>query len=246
MQPGPALRAGLHRGCAGCRAECPCDRIAHRSSRGPLPVAAGPRRAGRPGDPTTTPGCTDHNPALGRPAIRHPALRVLRLGQSVDDTAWAPSHDGRLYATDNGAGTVDVITGPFPPGSVFEAVTPCDANGAPATCPGPGFPGQLRGRAEPEDRAHQPGAGGRCGAAAAGPVVHPGGGRRSARPLSPASGREHVTDACRGYLWYVAPLCHHRERYRMFIRMSRILLDYSIVCSCSSVSSLRSAIRAGR
>ncbi|HEY5354992.1 MAG TPA: hypothetical protein VIK57_21315 [Streptosporangiaceae bacterium] len=83
------------------------------------------------------------------PARRRPALSVLRLSQSVDDTAWATSHDGRLYATDNGAGTVDVITGPFRPGSVFTAVTPCDANGAPATCPGPGYPANYLGALNP-------------------------------------------------------------------------------------------------
>jgi hypothetical protein len=84
-----------------------------------------------------------------QPAVRRPALSVLRLSQSVDDTAWATSHNGRLYATDNGAGTVDVVTGPFTPGSVFTAVTPCDANGAPATCPGPGFPANYLGSLNP-------------------------------------------------------------------------------------------------
>ncbi len=84
-----------------------------------------------------------------RPAERHPALSVLPLSQSVDDTAWATSHDGRLYATDNGAGTVDVVTGPFTPGLVFVAVTPCDANGAPATCPGPGYPAAYLGSLNP-------------------------------------------------------------------------------------------------
>lgn len=84
-----------------------------------------------------------------QPAVRRPALSVLRLSQSVDDTAWATSHDGRLYATDNSAGTVDVVTGPFTPGSVFAAVTPCDANGAPATCPGPGYPANYLGSLNP-------------------------------------------------------------------------------------------------
>jgi hypothetical protein len=83
------------------------------------------------------------------PARRRPALSVLRLSQSVDDTAWAASHGGRLYATDNGAGTVDVVTGPFTPGSMFVAVTPCDADGAPATCPGPGFPANYLGSLNP-------------------------------------------------------------------------------------------------
>jgi hypothetical protein len=84
------------------------------------------------------------------PTLRRPALSVLRLSQSIDDTAWATSHDGRLYATDNGAGTVDVVTGPFTPGSVFVAVTPCDANGAPATCPGPGYPANYLGSLNPQ------------------------------------------------------------------------------------------------
>ena len=83
------------------------------------------------------------------PARRRQALSVLRLSQSVNDTAWATSHHGRLYATDNGAGTVNVITGPFSPGSVFTAVTPCDANGAPATCPGPGYPANYLGVLDP-------------------------------------------------------------------------------------------------
>ena len=83
------------------------------------------------------------------PARRHPALSVLRLSQSVDDTAWATSTGGRIYTTDNGAGTVDVITGPFTPGTVFVAVTPCDANGAPAVCPGPGFPANYLGSLNP-------------------------------------------------------------------------------------------------
>jgi hypothetical protein len=83
------------------------------------------------------------------PARRRPSLSVLRLSQSVDDTAWAASTGGSIYTTDNGAGTVDVITGPFTPGTVFVAVTPCDANGAPAVCPGPGFPANYLGSLNP-------------------------------------------------------------------------------------------------
>jgi hypothetical protein len=84
-----------------------------------------------------------------RPARRRLSLSVLRLSQSVDDTTWATSPGGRIYTTDNGAGTVDVITGPFTPGTVFVAVTPCDANGAPAGCPGPGFPANYLGSLNP-------------------------------------------------------------------------------------------------
>jgi hypothetical protein len=78
-----------------------------------------------------------------------PRLQVLRLSQSVDDTAWAVGWAGALYATDNGADTVDMVTGQFMPGTVFEAVTPCDANGAPATCPGPGYPPNYLGTQNP-------------------------------------------------------------------------------------------------
>ncbi len=78
----------------------------------------------------------------------HPRLTVLRLSQSVDDTAWA-SGPGRIYTTDNGAGTVNVLTGPFRPGMVLVAVTPCDAGNAPATCPAPGFPANYLGTLNP-------------------------------------------------------------------------------------------------
>jgi len=64
-------------------------------------------------------------------------LSVLTLSQSIDDTAWAVSSHGRLYATDNGGDTVDVVTGPFRPGTALVAVTPCNANSAPTTCPAP-------------------------------------------------------------------------------------------------------------
>ena len=77
-----------------------------------------------------------------------PGLSLLRLSQSVDDTAWA-SGPGRIYTTDNGAGTVNVVTGPFRPGLVLVAVTPCDADNAPATCPGPGFPANYLGVLNP-------------------------------------------------------------------------------------------------
>jgi len=77
-----------------------------------------------------------------------PALTVLRLSQSVDDTAWA-SGPGRVYTTDNAAGTVNVVTGPFRPGMVLVAVTPCDAGNAPATCPAPGFPANYLGALNP-------------------------------------------------------------------------------------------------
>jgi hypothetical protein len=76
-------------------------------------------------------------------------LAVLKLSQSVDDTAWARSPHGKLYLTNTGGGTVDVITGHFRPGTVLVAVTPCDADNAPATCPAPGFPPNYLGQLNP-------------------------------------------------------------------------------------------------
>jgi hypothetical protein len=72
-------------------------------------------------------------------------LQVLKLSNSVDDTTWATSASGSLYTTDSTADTVDVITGPFTPGTVYTSVTPCNANNAPSTCPGPGFPANSLG-----------------------------------------------------------------------------------------------------
>jgi hypothetical protein len=73
------------------------------------------------------------------------SLQVLKISSSVDDIAWATSATGSLYTTDSGADTVDVITGTFTPGTVFTAVTPCNANSAPSTCPAPGFPANSLG-----------------------------------------------------------------------------------------------------
>jgi hypothetical protein len=61
-------------------------------------------------------------------------LQVLKISNSVDDTAWATSATGTLYTTDSGANTVDAITGSFTPGTAYTAVTPCNANSAPSTC----------------------------------------------------------------------------------------------------------------
>ena len=69
-----------------------------------------------------------------------PHFSVLTINKSVDDTAWPSSTEGRLYATDSTDDAVDVITGTFQTGSPLAVVTPCGANGAPATCPATGFP----------------------------------------------------------------------------------------------------------
>ena len=70
---------------------------------------------------------------------------VLSLSQSVDDTGWATGN-GRIYTTDNSEDFVDTVSGPFRPGQAFVAVTPCDADNAPATCPAPpAFPSNYLG-----------------------------------------------------------------------------------------------------
>jgi hypothetical protein len=85
----------------------------------------------------------------GRGRHHDPRLSVLRLSQSVDDTAWARNPHGVLYGADTSGDTIDVVTGKFPVRSIFVAVTPCDANGSPATCPGPGFPPNYLGELNP-------------------------------------------------------------------------------------------------
>jgi hypothetical protein len=65
------------------------------------------------------------------------SLSVLHLGTSVDDSAWATSFSGFLLGSDSGTDTVDMVTGPFWPGSMFVAATPCSDNNAPSTCPAP-------------------------------------------------------------------------------------------------------------
>ena len=67
-------------------------------------------------------------------------LTALHLPASVDDSAWATARHGALYVTDKSADTVDTVSGTFTVGTMYSSVTPCNANSAPATCPGPGFP----------------------------------------------------------------------------------------------------------
>lgn len=76
----------------------------------------------------------------------HQHLWALSLSQSVDDTAWSTSWDGAFYAASTSTDTIDKIHGSFWPGITFVAVTPCDANNAPATCPAPGFPPNYLGQ----------------------------------------------------------------------------------------------------
>jgi hypothetical protein len=64
-------------------------------------------------------------------------LQVLKISKPVDDSAWATSASGTLYVTDSGSDAVDAITAKFKPGTVYTAVTPCNANSAPTVCPAP-------------------------------------------------------------------------------------------------------------
>jgi len=74
------------------------------------------------------------------------SLSVLSLNTSVDDSAWATSFSGALFGADSSSDTVDMVTGPFRPGSMFVAATPCNDNVAPATCPAAGFPANFLGQ----------------------------------------------------------------------------------------------------
>jgi hypothetical protein len=85
------------------------------------------------------------------PVAASPHLNVLKLSQSVDDTAFATSKDGALYATDPSKNTLDRISGPFQVGQAFVAVTPCNDNNAPSTCPAPGWPPNSLGQLDMAD-----------------------------------------------------------------------------------------------
>lgn len=76
-------------------------------------------------------------------------LRVLSLTSSVDDTAWPSGSEQTLLTTDDSANQVIAVTGRFERGWEIAAVTPCDSNNAPATCPGPDSPANYLGRINP-------------------------------------------------------------------------------------------------
>jgi hypothetical protein len=83
---------------------------------------------------------------VSRAGTSRQTLSVLKISDSVDDTAWPSSSSGAILTTDNGRNTVNEITGPFRRGTVYVADTPCDADGAPATCPAKAFPANYLGR----------------------------------------------------------------------------------------------------
>jgi hypothetical protein len=72
------------------------------------------------------------------------SLWVLKLSQSVDDTAFPTTPHGALYATDPASDTVDSVdSGAFWESSSFVAVTPCAANNASNGCTTPNYLGLL-------------------------------------------------------------------------------------------------------
>ncbi len=76
-------------------------------------------------------------------------LWALNLSTAINDTAWPLDPSGRLLVTDNADGNVYAVTGPFHPGEMWVAATPCDSNNAPSTCPGPGYPADYLGIENP-------------------------------------------------------------------------------------------------
>ncbi|MBO0731881.1 MAG: hypothetical protein J2P57_21660 [Acidimicrobiaceae bacterium] len=82
---------------------------------------------------------------VSHPGTPAQTLSVLALSRSVDDTAFVTNDQGVLVSSDPTSDTVDTVSGPFHAGQAFVAVTPCDANGAPSTCPAPGFPANHLG-----------------------------------------------------------------------------------------------------
>ena len=83
------------------------------------------------------------------PGASKPALSVLKLSASVDDAAWVADPSGAVYTTDNVGDVIHKITGPFVTGSELVAVTPCNDNNAPSTCPGPGYGQNYLGQVNP-------------------------------------------------------------------------------------------------
>jgi hypothetical protein len=62
------------------------------------------------------------------PGGPRPALSVLKLAQSVDDTVFPTDPKGTLYVTDGTDNEVFAVTGDFRPGTALTSVTPADAN----------------------------------------------------------------------------------------------------------------------
>ncbi len=102
-----------------------------------------------------------------------PSLTVLNLPRSVDDSGWVTGRFGALYTTDATADTVDIVSGAFTTGTMYSAVTPCDASNAVGHVPRARLPGQLPGHGQHEDRRARQGAAVRPRPAAEGPDLRP-------------------------------------------------------------------------
>ena len=68
--------------------------------------------------------------------------RVANVGSTLGTNV-------QLALTDPDSNEVEAVTGPFPLGSIWAAVTPCDENGAPASCPSKGYPPNYLGTLDP-------------------------------------------------------------------------------------------------
>jgi hypothetical protein len=84
------------------------------------------------------------------PGASNQSPSVLKLSAPVDDAAWVADPSGAIYTTDNVGDAIHKITGPFVKGSELVAVTPCNDNNAPSTCPGPGYPQNYLGQLNPQ------------------------------------------------------------------------------------------------
>jgi hypothetical protein len=104
-----------------------------------------PSYAGRFGGDFMLTSQGDEEQIFTRQVQGKPQLHVLKLARSVDDTGWPSGARATLYATDTDGDTIDRVTGPFRRGEEISAITPCDQNNAPSTCPGSGFPANYLG-----------------------------------------------------------------------------------------------------
>ena len=78
-------------------------------------------------------------------------LKVLRLSQSVDDTAWARSWRGLLVGASTATDTIDVVTGPFQAEVDLCRGHPVRRGQRPGHLPRAGLPAELPRPAQPVD-----------------------------------------------------------------------------------------------
>jgi len=83
---------------------------------------------------------------VSHPGTKKQSLTVLNLSQSVDDLVWATSANGTILTTDSSADAIVAVSGRFNPGTAYTAVTPCNANSAPATCTAANYFGTINAK----------------------------------------------------------------------------------------------------